>query len=289
MGEADRRLIEVGSPAYEPSSEDEKRLTNQLAWEVALELTERSRRRFSLEQEGVILVGIDRLDELAESIAERWPGHPFDSKERLAEVVHAAVDAMRYARAVDFWMLQRTRGALGRNHGIRIGDRAVNATRGWARRKYVNARDQVDIRSWTAEKNATRMTELVSRVLDKKPGDVVEIVAMLAEKLADVGLLTSTSAEGRSRQMVDHKRVIVSLRGEQPLWRCDRCGKVRGARLTAASGKPLVHQLALLRDTSTLRACDRARLLPGAVPRRSPPSRRSRALRPDLLRGASRA
>src|SRR5262249_50940108 len=161
------------------------------------------------------------------------------SSDRLSEVIRAVVDAMRYARAVDFWMLQRTPRALGRNHGIRIGDRAVNATRGWSRRKYVNARDQVDIRSWTADKNATRMTELVGRVLGKKPGEVVDIVETLAEKLADVGLLTSSSAEGRNRQMVDHKRVVASLRDDESLWRCDRCGKVRGALLTSVSGKPL--------------------------------------------------
>jgi hypothetical protein len=239
VGEADRRLVEVGGPAYEPSSDDEKRLTNQLAWEVALELTERSRRRFSLEQEGVVVVGIDKLGELTESIADRWQGHPFGSKEVLSEVVSAVVDALRYARAVDFWMLQRTPRALGRNHGIRIGDRAVNATRGWGRRKYVNGRDQVDIRAWTADKYATRMTELVGRVLGKKPGEVVDVVETLAEKLADVGLLTSSSAEGRSRQMVDHKRLVASLRDDEPLWRCDRCGKVRGALLTSVSGKPL--------------------------------------------------
>jgi hypothetical protein len=68
VGEADRRLDEVASDAYEPSSDDAKRLGHQLSWEVALELTERARRRFSLEQEGVAIVGIDRLDDLVAAV-----------------------------------------------------------------------------------------------------------------------------------------------------------------------------------------------------------------------------
>ena len=206
---------------------------------MTLELTERARRRFSLEQEGVVIVGIDCLDELVAAVEARWPTHPFGSRERLAEVVGAVVDAMRFARAVDFWMLRLTPRALIRNHGIRIGDRAVSTTRGWARKKYFSRKDQVDLRGWTVDKYATRMSELLARVLDKKPGEVAEVVETLAEKLRDVGLLTASSAEGRAREMVDHQRIVVERRVGQPLWRCDRCGKVRGATLTSSSGDRL--------------------------------------------------
>jgi ATP-dependent helicase YprA (DUF1998 family) len=239
VGEADRRLDEVAGEAYEPSSEDAKRLSHQLQWEVALELTERARRRFSLEQEGVVVVGIDRLDELVAAVETRWPTHPFGGRERLAEVLQAVVDAMRYARAVDFWMLKQTPRALIRNHGIRIGDRAVATTRGWARKKYFSRKDQVDLRSWTADRYATRVSELIGRVLDRKPAEVAEVVETMAEKLRDVGLLAASSAEGRSREMVDHQRIVVERRVEQPLWRCNRCGKVRGAALTSVNGDRL--------------------------------------------------
>lgn len=236
IGEADRRLVEVGSADYEPSTEDAKRLSYQLQWESVLEFTERSRRRFSLEQEGLVLLEVDRLEDLAKTVSARWPDHPFGTEEHLAQVINAVSDVLRYARAVDFWMLKFGPRVLSRNHGLKIGDRAITATRGWARRKYVNHRDQVDIRSWSVERYATRMTELVGRVLGSKPNEVGEVVDTLAEHLAAVGLLTTSAAEGRSRQMIDQNRVIVRLRDGEPLWRCDRCGKVRGGLLEGPEG-----------------------------------------------------
>jgi hypothetical protein len=95
---------------------------------VALEVTERARRRFSLEQEGVIVVGIDDLEALAVKVSATWPGQPF-GESLLAEVIRAVVDAMRYGRAVSHWMLKLDPRSLVRNHGVRIGDRAVNATK----------------------------------------------------------------------------------------------------------------------------------------------------------------
>jgi replicative superfamily II helicase len=231
VGEAARDFAEVSGPDYVPSPEDRNRIRYQLDWEVALELTERARRRFSLEQEGVIVVTIDELDKLTAKVIETWPGNPF-REERLREVIAAVADILRYGRAASHWLLRRDPRALVQNHGIRIGDFAVTSTRGYANKKYSSRKDGVDIRPWSDPKHATRLTELVGRVLGKKPTEVAGIVDSLVSRLEAIGLLTNHKVSGRNRWMLDHKRLLIVTRTDQPLWRCDRCGSVRAARLT---------------------------------------------------------
>lgn len=240
IGESERAFSEVAHPDYEPSHEDEEHIGGKLQWEVVLELTERSRRRFSLEQEGVITVGLDRLDELVGAVKKAWPSHPFGSDERLAQVVLATVDVLRHGRAVDHWMLKLSPRSLRRNHHVRIGDRAVTASRGYGPKKWRSAAKQVDIRAWTAPKHVTRMTELLARVLKLPTATAAnEAVEALASRIQAVGLLSSSTIEGRKRQMVDHKRLIIARREQEPLFRCDRCGRVRSTILTDIEGKPL--------------------------------------------------
>jgi replicative superfamily II helicase len=238
VGEAARDFAEVSGPDYVPSPEDRDRIRRQLDWEVALEVTERARRRFSLEQEGVVVVTIDELDLLAAKVSETWPGNPF-GEERLREVIAAVADVMRYGRAASHWLLVRDPRALIRNHGIRIGDFAVTSTRGYANKKYRSQRDGIDIRAWTDPQHTTRLTDLIGRVLAKKPTEVIGPVETLVSRLDAIGLLTNHKVSGRSRWMLDHKRLLVVARTDQPLWRCDRCGSVRAALLTSVNGKAL--------------------------------------------------
>jgi replicative superfamily II helicase len=238
VGEAARDFAEVSDPDYVPSPEDRDRIKRQLDWEVALEVTERARRRFSLEQEGVVVVTIDELDQLAAKVAETWPGNPFGDLQ-LRDVVAAVADVLRYGRAVSQWLLVRDPRALVRNHGIRIGDFAVTSTRGYADKKYRSQRDGIDIRAWADARYTTRLTELIGRVLDKKPTEVAEIVETLASRLQATGLLTNHKVGGRNRWMLDHNRVLIVSRTDQRLWRCDRCGTVRAALLANVDGKAL--------------------------------------------------
>jgi len=238
VGESSRNFAEVSDPDYEMSVEDRRQIERQLSWEAALEVTERARRRFSLEQEGVIVVGIDDLNALAAKVSARWPGHPF-GESLLPEVIQAVVDAMRYGRAVSHWMLKLDPRSLVRNHGVRIGDRAVNATRGYGKKKFTSRKDGLDIRPWTAPQHATRMSELVGRILKKAPTEANETVETLAARLISVGLLTESTVAGRKRAMVDQGRLLVSTRAATPLWRCDRCGAVRAALLRDVDGRPL--------------------------------------------------
>jgi len=239
IGESDVRFSEVSDPRYEPSQQDEEAVRHQLEWESALEVTERSRRRFSLEQEGILVVEVDRLDELADAVSRMWPNQPFGSPESLREVIRATVDVLRYGRAVDHWMLKLTPRGLSKNHHVRIGDRGVTATRGYSATKFRSNAQQVDLRGWTAKQHVTRMTELIGRVLDKKPIEVNPVVESLASRLHAAGLLTESLVEGRKRQMVDHKRLVLTYVNGHPLWRCERCGAVRGTLLKSLKGEPL--------------------------------------------------
>ncbi len=236
VGEASRDFAEVSDPDYLPSQEDRDRIARQLEWEVALELTERARRRFSLEQEGVVVVSIDGLDEIAAGVAAKWPSQPFGP--HLAEIVAAVADVLRYGRAASHWMLLRDPRALVRNHGVRIGDAAVNATRGYADKKFSSRKDGVDIRAWSDKRYTTRLTELVGRVLGKKPVEVADTVDALVSRLQSSGLLANHKIEGRNRYVLDHNRLLVAPRDEEPLWRCDRCGSVRASLLVALDGRP---------------------------------------------------
>lgn len=240
IGESDRNFAEIAHPEYQVSGDDETAIRRQLEWEIVLDVTERARRRFSLEQEGLVTVTVDRLRELAAAVARQWPGHPFTSEEHLATVIAALVDVLRHTRAVDHPMLRRTPRQLSGDLRIRIGDRGVTATRGFAARSHKVAAAQVDLRAWTSPRNATRATELAGRVLATRAVDANEAVDTLVERLRGVGLLSSSTVEGRRRDMVDHRRLVLALRGESDrLWRCDRCGAVRAALLTTVDGEPL--------------------------------------------------
>ncbi|OFW59091.1 MAG: hypothetical protein A2133_12145 [Actinobacteria bacterium RBG_16_64_13] len=239
IGEEDHRFAEVAKPAYVPSEADEEAIRRQLEWEIALDLTERSRRRFSPEQEGVLIVEVDRLAELVGALARNWPEQPFGNEERLSQVVRTVVEMLRWGRAVDHWLLKRTPREVMRNHNIRIGDRGVKDTRGYGPAKYKSAKAQVDIRGWTAERNATRLTELLGRVLEQPPVQTNQIAEALASRIAALGLLSESKLESRKRLMVDHKRLMLSRRDEQPLWRCDRCGTVLSTQLISLRGNSL--------------------------------------------------
>jgi ATP-dependent helicase YprA (DUF1998 family) len=239
IGEEDHRFSEVAKPEYAPSAQDEESIRRQLDWELALDVTERSRRRFSLEQEGVLVVRVDRLDDLVQAVERNWPDHPFQTGERLAQLVRAIVDVLRWGRAVDHWMLKRTPRELIKNHGIRIGDRGVTATRGYAATKYKNGRAQADIRGWTADRHATRLTELLGRVLEKPPPETNGMAEALVSRMAALGLLAESRLESRKRQMVDHKRLLLGRRAADPLWRCDRCGSILSSFLQSLSGRSL--------------------------------------------------
>ncbi|MGH9224451.1 MAG: hypothetical protein ACRD2W_11885 [Acidimicrobiales bacterium] len=76
---------------------------------------------------------------------------------RLRQAIAATAAVLRYARAVSHWLLAKDPRAVARNHGVRIGDQAVKATRGYADTKYTSPADGVDIRSWTAKANATQV------------------------------------------------------------------------------------------------------------------------------------
>lgn len=240
IGESDRDFAEIAHPDYQVSGDDETAIRRQLEWEVVLDVTERARRRFSPEQEGLVTVTVDRRGELAAAVARQWPGHPFSSDDHLAAVIAALVDVLRHTRAVDHPMLRRTPRQLAGDLRIRIGDRGVTATRGFAARSLKVAAAQVDLRAWTSPRNATRATELVGRVLGTRAIDANEVVDTLVERLRGAGLLSASTVEGRRRDMVDHRRLVLTLRANADgLWRCDRCGAVRAALLTGIDGEPL--------------------------------------------------
>lgn len=233
-GEARDRFAEVSGPDYVPSSEEKNHLEQQLSWELILEFTERSRRRFSLEQEGLVVMSVDKLDELLAATVKNLGDHPFG--DQLVGFVLAVVDAMRHARAVDHRWLKLPPRTLARNHGIRVGDRAVTSARGFAAKKHRSVLDGVDIRAWVAPKNASRMTELAGRMLNEPPTSLNDDVERLAEALAGAGLLRQAKIGGKKCYQVDHKRLATSLRSDQQLWRCGRCGHVRPTALVDADG-----------------------------------------------------
>jgi hypothetical protein len=238
VGESSRNFAEVSDPEYQMSPEDRKHIEQQISWEVALEVTERARRRFSLEQEGVVVVHIAEVEGLTSKVAAMWPDNPFPEP-ILREVIWAVIDVMRYGRAVSHWMLKIDPRSLVRNHGLRVGDRAINATRGYGKKKFTSRKDGVDIRAWSAPNHMTRMTELVGRVLRKPPTKVGEAIDSLAARLSSIGILTESTVTGRKRSMVDQGRIVLSLRDDEQLWRCNRCGAVRSACLRDVEGKAL--------------------------------------------------
>lgn len=236
-GEARERFAEVSGPDYVASSEEKNHLEQQLSWEIILEFTERSRRRFSLEQEGLVVVSIDKLDEILAKVSASLGDHPFG--DRLEGFVLGVVDAMRHARAVDHRWLKLPPRTLTRNHGVRIGDRAVTSARGFAAKKHVSRHDGVDIRAWVAPRNASRLTELAGRVLDVGPTTLNDDVERITKAMADAGLLTQAKIGGKKCHQVDHKRLVIARRVDEPLWRCSRCGHVRPTLLEALAGDPV--------------------------------------------------
>jgi DEAD/DEAH box helicase/Domain of unknown function (DUF1998)/Helicase conserved C-terminal domain len=236
-GESRDRFGEVSDPAYLPSGEEKNQLEQQLSWELALEFTERSNRRFSLEQEGMVIVGVEALDNILAAITLEFESHPFG--DRLNGYVRAVVDALRQARAVDHRWLKLSPRTLIRNHGIRIGDRAVTSSRGFAPKKFRSARDGVDIRGWIAPKNASRLTELAGRLLDVPPTSLNATIEALAVHLHRVGLIKQAKLGGKKCFQLDHKRLLVTRRSDQPLWRCSRCGHVRPTVLLDVHSDPM--------------------------------------------------
>jgi hypothetical protein len=238
VGESERNFIEVSNPEYVMSDEDRRHIEYQLTWEIALEATERARRRFSLEREGVIVMDIDGLDALVETARDGWPTCPFDH-EHLTDVIRAVVDVMRYGRAVSVPFLKLSPRTVVKNHGVRIGDPAITQTRGYGPKKYSSRRDGIDIRAWTDPKHTTRLMELLGRVMSRRPAEANDVVDSLVGRLQAVGLLTAANIEGRRRFMVDRDRLLFRRRDEASLWRCDRCGTVRNSLLRAVDGAPL--------------------------------------------------
>lgn len=238
VGTVERNFAELSDPDYLPSKADLDLVERQLDWEVILELTERARRRFSLEQEGVVTVELDDLEGLSAELARGWRGAPLGA-DGLAEVLAALADVCRYTRAVDHWLLLRSPRDLIRNHHLRVGDRAVTATRGFAAKPYQNRAEGLDIRAWTRPKNSTRLSELLGRVLGVGVRDANDAVDAVVERAEHIGLLAKHKAGGRSRLMLDHKRLTVAARTDRPLWRCERCGSVRPVALHASDGRPL--------------------------------------------------
>lgn len=239
-GESRDNFAEVTDPDFLPSGENRKQLEQQLSWELALEFTERSRRRFSLEQEGLVIVSVDDFPSIIEKVEAAWPAHPFG--EQLGGFVLAIVDVLRQVRAVDHRWLKQAPATLARNHGIRIGDRAVTSARGFAAKKFSSVKDGVDIRSWTAPKNASRLTELAGRLLDAPPTSLNADVERLAELLHSIGLVTEAKPGGKKCVQLDHKRLQMHLRTEEPLWRCGRCGHVRSTALIGPEARPICVQ-----------------------------------------------
>ncbi|MDY0062609.1 MAG: DEAD/DEAH box helicase [Myxococcota bacterium] len=237
IGYTDRDFARVAEPGYVPSEDDRKQVSRQIEWELLLDLTERARRRFAPEPEGVVTVQMEKLDELTQAVERAWPGHPFGSRERLASVIQAVADVARGDRAVDHWMLKLKPAELRRAHSVTIGDRAVRATRGYAENRFL-ARD-VDLRGWTARRGQSRMAELVGRVLRRRLNEVNLAVEGLASRLKAAGVFTQSRVESRNRLMLDHKRLVASLPRAGELWRCDRCGAVRGACLEDTEGRAL--------------------------------------------------
>jgi ATP-dependent helicase YprA (DUF1998 family) len=237
VGESRDRFGEISDPGYLPSSEEKNQLEHQLSWELALEFTERSRRRFSLEQEGTVIIEVDALDAIVKSIADESAANPFG--DRLDGFIRAVVEALRQARAVDHRWLKLSPRTLARNHGIRVADRAVMSARGFAGKKYQSARDGVDIRGWTAPKNASRLTELAGRLLDKPPTSLNPVIELLAEHLHQVGLTKEAKIGGKKCVQLDHKRLLVVRRSDESLWRCSRCGHVRSTVLVDIKGDPM--------------------------------------------------
>lgn len=239
-GESRDNFAEVTDPGYLPSGENRKQLEQQLSWELALEFTERSRRRFSLEQEGLAIVSIDDFDQIVNAVQVAWPDHPF--ADQLAGFVRAVVDVLRQVRAVDHRWLKLPPATLARNHGIRIGDRAVTSARGFAAKKFSSVRDGVDIRAWTPPKGVGRLPELAGRLLDAPPTSLNSDIERLAEILSSIGLVRQAKIGGKKCGQLDHKRVVLSLNDGQTLWRCSRCGHVRPVVLTAPAGQAVCVQ-----------------------------------------------
>lgn len=240
VGESRERFVERAQEGFVASPEDRRALGQQLEWEVVLELTERARRRFSLEGQGIAVVELDDLNVLVSAAKQRYPDHPFGSDERLGEVIRAIADAMRFARAVAHRWLVLTPSALRSNHGLRIGDRAVNATVGFADRKYVNRRAEVDLRAWYSQRGDVRIAKLVGRVIGKsaRAPESEQAVERLVDALRKTGVLVSRDAGGRARMMFDENRYLVRV-VDEALYRCPRCGQVRGTLLTNLHGDPL--------------------------------------------------
>lgn len=240
VGEAREQFVERAAPEFVPSGEDRTSLARQIEWETVLELSERARRRYSLEGQGLLVVDLDPLAEIVAGVHRRWPDHPFVSNERLGEVLLAVADAMRFARAVSQRWLRLTPDALRRNHDIRIGDRAVNATTGFADRAARSRRDGIDIRAWFSPRGDVRIAKLVGRVIGEpaRSDTTRETVARLIGAMRASGLLVDAEAAGRPRTMVgeDH---LLARPADRQLYRCPRCGHVRGHMLTAVDGSPL--------------------------------------------------
>ena len=125
-------------------------------------------------------------------------------------MILAVADVLRYGRAVSQRWLRLSPRTLRRNHGIRIGDQAVRHTRGYGPRRYMSAANEgIDIRGWTSPRAATRLTEMMGRVLVQPPTQTNEFVETFVERLSEIGLFTRSQLGGRTRWMLD-KRSLAS-------------------------------------------------------------------------------
>jgi hypothetical protein len=73
-------------------------------------------------------------------------------------------------------------------------------------------------------------------MLGKAPTSLNDDIDVLAEHLNRVGLTCQAKIGNRKCFQLDHKRLLLTLRANEPLWRCSRCGDVRPTALVDHQG-----------------------------------------------------
>lgn len=228
----------------DPSGDQLRRTRSRLNWHCHLELTALAGQRNSLEREGLLDVQYSRLDDLAEKLAPGALQFGVASASRLAVVMRAMLDVVRFNKAVAYQpfreFLTENSESVARGEAQIIRYLRIPVAFGPASHRS----SAFEIRAWHNTKGRrTAVEDVVSRL---EPGLGVQqrrdLIALIVDELTKGGFLTGVSVGAKKKygsQLADGlqllpDRIDVSLANSA--WRCDRCHRTRAWSLANSGG-----------------------------------------------------
>ncbi len=217
----------------------------RLRWHCHLELTAVANQRNSLEREGLIGVGYDRLDDLAERVLSRLATFPgLGSRERVTDLMAALLDVLRFNKAVAYppfaeYLTERSRAV---EDGEAVPARYLRLPVAFAAQRRRNA--VYELRAWYGTRGRrTAVDDVVARL---HPDLTVEqrhhLIDLVVEELREHDFLTPVEigrTHGPGRRVATGLQLQpdrIEVEAATEALRCDRCQRATARPRRGAAG-----------------------------------------------------